>query len=243
MDRKGFTLLELLIVITIIAVLSVILIIVINPVETLRKSRDSQRLSDLATLKTAIGVYTTSITSPTLASTGDSSASARSNFSNIACQDTTVGSFNAGEDRIFYSYQYNSPGAEITDETLDDTTFTTTYGATQVGDSLVNLVDGTGWIPVKFDTLTGGTPISNLPLDPVNTISSVTAVAFTDTVYRYACSNVGSALQYEINATLESSDFTTSTNDRIRRDGGDNDSLYEVGTNLKILGAGATNQF
>ena len=42
-SRKGFTLLELLIVIAIIAILSVVLVIVLNPAETLRKSRDAQR--------------------------------------------------------------------------------------------------------------------------------------------------------------------------------------------------------
>src|SRR5690349_21380083 len=63
---KGFTLLELLIVITIIAVLSVILIVALNPTETLKKSRDTQRLADLASLKTAIGIYTTTLSSPDL---------------------------------------------------------------------------------------------------------------------------------------------------------------------------------
>ncbi|MBI1755394.1 prepilin-type N-terminal cleavage/methylation domain-containing protein, partial [Candidatus Azambacteria bacterium] len=55
--RRGFTLLELLIVITILAILTLVVILFINPVEILKKSRDVQRMSDLRTMKTAIALY------------------------------------------------------------------------------------------------------------------------------------------------------------------------------------------
>lgn len=64
--KKGFTLLELLIVIGILAILSTILIIVINPAEMLRKARDSQRISDLNTIKTALSFYLVESGSPDL---------------------------------------------------------------------------------------------------------------------------------------------------------------------------------
>lgn len=57
--KKGFTLLELLIVIGILAILSTTIVLVINPAELLAKARDSQRISDLNTLKTAIAFYMT----------------------------------------------------------------------------------------------------------------------------------------------------------------------------------------
>jgi prepilin-type N-terminal cleavage/methylation domain-containing protein len=57
--KKGFTLLELLIVIGILAILSTTIILVINPAELLKKARDSQRISDLNTVKTAIAYYVT----------------------------------------------------------------------------------------------------------------------------------------------------------------------------------------
>ena len=44
--KKGFTLVELLIVIGIVAILATIVVLVINPVELLKESRDSRRLSD-----------------------------------------------------------------------------------------------------------------------------------------------------------------------------------------------------
>ena len=62
--KKGFTLLELLIVIGILAILSTTIVLVINPAELLAKARDSQRISDLNTLKTAISFYLTEVSSP-----------------------------------------------------------------------------------------------------------------------------------------------------------------------------------
>jgi len=64
--KKGFTLLELLIVVGILAILSTTLLVVINPAELLRRTRDSQRLSDLDNMRTAIGYYIVNTTAPFL---------------------------------------------------------------------------------------------------------------------------------------------------------------------------------
>ena len=55
--KKGFTLLELLIVIGILAILATVLFAVINPAELLRRARDTQRLSDLDALRSAISLF------------------------------------------------------------------------------------------------------------------------------------------------------------------------------------------
>ena len=218
---SGFTLLELLIVISIIAILSVALVIVLNPAETLRKSRDAQRLSDLSTMKTAIGLYLTSAATPTL---GNAS-------SNATCKTTPATVWGtAGTFKIWYSLASSSA---ITDTTLDGST--TTTPAFQV--TTPALTDGTGWIPINFGSLTGGSPISNIPVDPTNTIANLASVASTDLVYRYACSVT--PLAYEIDAQLESSAYTTAPNDLRANDGGNSASYYETGTNLGILGVGA----
>lgn len=224
--QKGFTLLELLIVISIIAILSVALIIVLNPAETLKKSRDTQRISDLATLKTAIGIYTTTIASPTLAGS-----------TNTACKSGNsgggAGTYASG-DNVYFSYPSDSPGASITDTTLD-TGSTSVPAAGQVTNTNLTNVDGTGWLPINMASISGGSPLSNLPIDPVNTITSVSAVASTDLVYRYACN--ATSLTYEIDVQLESTAFTVDDNKKTK-DGGNNANYYEVGTNLKILGTG-----
>jgi len=64
--KKGFTLLELLIVIGILSILSTTIILVINPAQLLKKARDSQRISDLNTMKTAIAYYITETTTPSI---------------------------------------------------------------------------------------------------------------------------------------------------------------------------------
>lgn len=67
-QRGGFTLIELLVVIAIIAILSVVLILTLNPAELLRQARDSNRVSDLSTLKSAISLYLSDVSSPSIIS-------------------------------------------------------------------------------------------------------------------------------------------------------------------------------
>ncbi|HXK37678.1 MAG TPA: prepilin-type N-terminal cleavage/methylation domain-containing protein [Candidatus Paceibacterota bacterium] len=220
-QHEGFTLLELLIVIAIIAILSVMLIIVINPVETLRKSRDSQRISDLNTLKTAMGVYTTTIASPNLDGSGTSTI-------NALCRTSSAW---VSGNKVWYSLPSDS--GSITGVTVAGAAVQPT--AAQVTQANLSRVDGGGWIPVNFEALTSGSPISNLPVDPVNKITTLTAPTSTDFVYRYACNSTN--LTYEVDARLESDEFTKVTN-RMQSDGGDNDNLFEVGTNIRILGTG-----
>jgi len=55
--KKGFTLVELLIVIAILAVLAAAVVIVLNPAELLAQARDSQRVNDLDTVKNALSIY------------------------------------------------------------------------------------------------------------------------------------------------------------------------------------------
>lgn len=56
MNRRGFTLLELLIVVGILAVLATVAVLVINPTEYLRQSRDAKRIADLMALNKALGI-------------------------------------------------------------------------------------------------------------------------------------------------------------------------------------------
>ena len=55
--KKGFTLVELLIVIAVLAILIAAVIIVLNPGEILAQARDSQRLSDISTLTSVMQLY------------------------------------------------------------------------------------------------------------------------------------------------------------------------------------------
>jgi len=218
-EARGFTLLELLIVIAIIAILSVILIIVINPAETLKKSRDVQRMSDLNTMKTAMGLLLTSSSTPLLSGTA----------ANTLCKNGTTPT-------IWYSYPLDAPGAPITDTTLDGTAGVNVDA--QVSAANLSKPDGTGWMPVAFTGLPGGSPISNLPIDPVNT-ATVGGILATDLVYRYACDK--NDLTFEFGAVLESTAYVT-TDPKMTNDGGNNVNYYETGTKLTILD-GVTNPY
>lgn len=230
-NKKGFTLLELLIVIAIIAILSVILIVVLDPAETLKKARDSQRISDLNSLKTAFGIYLTSTSTPDL----------DANIANFC-----LGNGNSAA-QIGYSYIGTMGACLVAPAIGADSTgssFSANFCRSISSAATAALVDGTGWVPVNLTTLIGGSPISNLPLDPINTVASLTAPTSTDLVYRYACQmsspSAGKpAKAFEFDATLESATYGSGgSDDRSARDGGDNASLYEVGSSVKLMGSG-----
>jgi len=92
-------------------------------------------------------------------------------------------------------------------------------------------VDGTGWLPVNFTWLAGGSPISNIPLDPINSASS-TALNDYSLVYRYGCNKT--AMTFEVDGRLESDAYTVDDN-KMTKDGGNNANLYEVGTVLTLI--------
>jgi len=78
--------------------------------------------------------------------------------------------------------------------------------------------DGTGWIPVNFDSLDIGSPISSLPIDPTNNIS--TGLYFT-----YITGG-----SWELISKFESLSYI----EQVVNDGGTDPSIYEVGTNFTL---------
>lgn len=144
-SRKAFTLIELLVVIAIVAVIAVVVALVLNPAELLRQSRDSTRLSDLSTLNRAISLYE-----------ADRAGSA---------------GFSLGTSSIIY--------LSIPDPTASSTNGTDCTGLGLGGGSFhcpspsaYKKTDGTGWIPINFAMFSGGSPLSSLPVDPVNQSST-----------------------------------------------------------------------
>jgi len=191
--KRGFTLLELLIVIGILAILSTTMILVINPAEMLRKARDSQRISDLSTVKTAIAYYVTNALNPSI-----------------------------GNNTYSYSVVANTTCAGRT------TTSTTSQ-----------LVDSTGWIPINFATLTGGSPIGSLPIDPSPT--ALTPGTGKARYYVYV-TNV-SDLTFELLANMESTYYSQGGDGDVEsKDGGATGltKIYEVGTRLNIVTASSS---
>ncbi|OGM91246.1 hypothetical protein A2755_02485 [Candidatus Wolfebacteria bacterium RIFCSPHIGHO2_01_FULL_48_22] len=99
--------------------------------------------------------------------------------------------------------------------------FTASYSATG---STTRVTDGTGWIPVNFDAISGGSPLSVLPIDPSH-----------GTTYFYAYAGGSTALTFEINAFLESTKYINGGgSDKESTDGGDEAQAYEAGTDLTL---------
>ncbi len=218
-NKKGFTLLELLIVIAILAVLGAIVIFLLNPAETLRKARDSQRISDLSTIKTALGIYIASKNAPSL-----------DNGTNTFC----IGG--GGATTKMWVSDTRVTGINASSSVLRVTTSTVANNN--------GLTNGNGWLQVNLDSLTGGSPISNMPVDPSNpSASDVTQISSSTLAYRFACRK--SPLGFEVDAILESGTYGpgSAEDDRAAKDGGNNSSYYEVGTDLTILPGGITGDF
>ncbi len=63
-QKKGFTLIELIIVIALIALLATTVILVINPVNIFREARDSQRIADLGQMNSAMSLLLATAKNP-----------------------------------------------------------------------------------------------------------------------------------------------------------------------------------
>jgi len=83
-----------------------------------------------------------------------------------------------------------------------------------------NAVDGTGWLPLDFTKISGGSPLMELSVDPQNTEGFI---------YRFACDPQN--LTFEFNAKMESDEYKKMASD----DGGDNPNIYEIGTSLNLI--------
>jgi prepilin-type N-terminal cleavage/methylation domain-containing protein len=228
-QKKGFTLIELLIVIGILAILAIATVLVLNPAEILKQSRDSKRISDLKTLRGAIDLYL---------STAGSSATL-----NIGTTECTLGT--PGTTHTWHASAEIAPGSGSIPNQVRP--FQNPVGAAGSVPTAANLrkVDGTGWVPITFSTISLGSPISKLPIDPVNAINnndlSGTLVVGNPAGLFYAYQCYG--LTYEINANMESQKFSaTGSNDVESTDGGQvgcnsvfgcnqtiADLIYEVG--------------
>ncbi|MCX8016257.1 MAG: type II secretion system GspH family protein, partial [Patescibacteria group bacterium] len=136
------TLIELLIVISILAILSVIIVLVINPNELIKQARDSQRLSDLQTINKAISLLLVDKPGVFLGQTNTIYTSL------IDPNSTSCASLNLPPLPSGYQYRCST--------------------STQIAQK----IDGSGWLPLSFSSISYGSPISKLPLDPINQTST-----------------------------------------------------------------------
>ena len=201
--QKGFTLIELLIVIGIIALLATTIVLVLNPAQLLGQARDSQRISDLDTMRSAISLYLATADGTPAITLGDS---AKCYLSLTSTTNITA----------------NCNDRHASTRTTTAATSTT-----------ARAINGTGWVPVDFQEVSGGSPLAVLPTDPLN-----------NTTYFYSYAPDDTKKTFEIDANMESTRYSTSGGDDVEsntEDGGSDGSgtdvsanIYEVGTNLGL---------
>ncbi|HOD96767.1 MAG: type II secretion system protein [Candidatus Paceibacterota bacterium] len=81
-------------------------------------------------------------------------------------------------------------------------------------------VDGNGWIPLNFTSLSIRSPLSSLPVDPTNS-----------NPYFYAFTVSSTKTMYELNAKLEAN----SNSGLMSSDGGNSATVYEIGSDLTLF--------
>ena len=163
--RLGFTLIEILVVIGIIAILAAIVIIAINPGQLLAQARDSNRLSDLQSMKMAIDLF----------------------------YEDTGGTKSLGSAGVTYLSVPDPAATTTAGSDCSSLGFPSGYFHCAASSSY-RRSDGTGWIPLNFDSLSTGSPLSQLPKDSINTTSS-------EEYYAYATDGTN----YKVTAVPEAS--------------------------------------
>jgi prepilin-type N-terminal cleavage/methylation domain-containing protein len=181
--QKGFSLMEVLVVVGIVAVLAGAVVYLLNPGQLFKQGNDANRVAGISTLDKSISLYySDAINNPSTLFMGTSSVVY------ISIPDPTA-TTTAGT---------NCAGIGLT------STASTTYHC--AASSTYLKVDGTGWIPINFGYYPGGSPLSSLPKDPVNTTSS-------GEYYVYTTDGMGG---YELMANPQSIKDASDTADFVR---------------------------
>ncbi|MBI4094803.1 MAG: prepilin-type N-terminal cleavage/methylation domain-containing protein [Candidatus Liptonbacteria bacterium] len=192
--KRGFTLIELLVVMGIIAIISAVVVVVINPIEILREGRDARRIAEVGTLNRAINLYLVQNSNPDL-----------------------------GVEKTIY---ISLPDPSLSGNATNNCSTVTglpkpppNWSYRCVSRDNLQKIDGKGWLPLDFINLAIQPPISNLPIDPVNTAES-------GNYYAYVASN-----QFAVTAALESEKRLKLT---AAADGGTDRTRIEMGSDLAL---------
>jgi prepilin-type N-terminal cleavage/methylation domain-containing protein len=210
---RGFTLTEILVVIFIIAIIIGLGFFYINPLEIFKEIRDQQRIKDLEVLSSAILNYIKI-----------------SNEVDLDGENYVLTGKDEENPSIYLSLPFDKATLSFSTITSNDgTIWSIKYNASSTN---LKLINGEGWLPINLIEETS--IISNLPVDPLNTISQDSKKNY---FYSYVFKR--STNEFEINANLESKKFKKGgSNDIVSNDGGSDLEILEVGNNKCLISYG-----
>jgi len=99
-------------------------------------------------------------------------------------------------------------------------------------------VDGTGWVNINFTLISSGSPLSKLPIDPLNKANSCRTAKNSGFTLpcQYAFAASSSPGFYELNAAMESNKYAANGDaDVVTTDGGNSNVWYEIGSDVRIF--------
>ena len=187
---KSFTLIELLIVIAILAILAAAVVIVLNPGEMLSEARDAERVTSLDSLRKSIDLFV-------LDNPGSSLGSLNTVYISIPDASSSACANVSGLPTLPSGWTYHCVTA-----------------------SNLRNADSTGWLPLNFSLIKGGSPLPYLPIDPINSASE-------GKYYTYVMGG-----SYELTALLEAE-----KHDAAVKDGGSLTGVYQTGTHIDLTPA------
>ena len=138
--RRGFTLIELIIVIGIIGILATITVLALNPSETQRQARDAVRLAELRLINIGLSIYATDNDNPFL-------GNPMTVYLSLPDDQSDCGTYLADLPEL--------------------PTSTGSWGYSCVSEDNLRSIDGTGWLPIDFSSIKSS-PFSSLPIDSIN---------------------------------------------------------------------------
>ena len=194
MKPRAFTLIELLVVIAIIAILSIVVVLTLSPAELLRQGRDATRISDMDTLNRALGLYVTDLS---VQGSHLSLGNASTVYVSLVDASSTCGSWGLPALPTGYTYHCSSVSSSRS-------------------------IDSNGWLPVSLKTITTGSPLGSLPVDPQNQSSS-------NLYYTYQTDG----FTYKLTSFFESQKYA-----KAMQNGGSDPALYALGANQNLPSVG-----
>jgi len=187
---RSFTLVELLIVIAILAILAAAVVIVLNPAELIAQSRDTQRISDINMVKKAVDLF--------------------------IVDNSTI---SLGTSQKVYISLPDAAAPACTNNLASLPALPVGWSYNCVTAANLRNINGTGWVPLDFTQVKGGSPIPYLPIDPQN----------DPTLTRYY-QYIPGTNTFELVTLMESERQTKAAN----ADGGTDAGRLEVGSDRSL---------